>query len=105
MWMEEKIEACDHTIGVVSEEYLRNKTYSYSERLAAYWQSVKRDGFFIPIVVREVDKFPILIADLKRLNLFDKPEKHAEHELVRFLTPPAAPTLRPTYPGEADETA
>jgi hypothetical protein len=50
-WMEQRHDAADHVLCVVSDEYLR-APYATLERNAALWQAASRPGFELFVVVR-----------------------------------------------------
>lgn len=98
-WMDERIGAADHLIGVFSDSYC-GAIYSQSERWAAYWQDpAGRDGFLVPIEVKKVTKWPPLAAPLKRLSILDLDKAEASRRLLEFLQKPAPPSEEPKFPG------
>ncbi len=98
-WMEERLGEASALLGVFSDEYCK-AIYSQSERWAAYWQDPGgRLSFLIPIEVKKVTKWPVFVEPLKRLSLLGLDESIALHRLLEFLSPPKAPTEKPSFPG------
>lgn len=98
-WMERRIEEADHLIGVFSDAYAQG-VYSNSERWSAYWQDPEgRDGFLVPVEVKPVTDWPVLVRPLRRLSLVGLNEDEAEKELLGFLEPPQPPQRRAPFPG------
>lgn len=99
-WMEQRLEDCDHFIGVFSPDYIDAK-YSKSERLAVYWKdAIGRDGFLMPVVIRPCE-LPILVQPLKRLEIAGCDRDEARSRLEKFITPPTAPESEPPFEGVA----
>jgi hypothetical protein len=70
-WMEERHQAADHILCVVSAVYLE-KPFSSLERRAAQWAATDdRPNFAIPVFV-EACKPPPLFATLKRCDLYER---------------------------------
>jgi tetratricopeptide (TPR) repeat protein len=97
-WMEERFEAADQILCVVSEEYLK-APYSKLERDAAIWHAARQSGAAIFVVVKPCP-LPRLYAHLRRCELFNLPEDEARDRLHRLVTPPVPPTHVP-FPGAA----
>src|SRR6516162_5511217 len=96
-WMEERHDAADHILCIVSSVYL-TKPYSAWERRAAQWAAVTdRPNFAVPILV-EACEAPTLFAHLKRCDLYGLSERDARARLKTFLDPPAKPS-RGIFPG------
>lgn len=100
-WMERRLAEADRVLCLISPEYVENRSYSKSERLASYWdEPVGEEPFVIPIVVKETEKLPGLVRGLRRAHLHGKTEAHAEKELVEFLKKPLPPSQKPEFPGD-----
>jgi tetratricopeptide (TPR) repeat protein len=95
-WMDERLEAADHVLCVVSEKYLE-APYSSWERRSAQWAAVDRPNLALPVFV-EPCKAPPLFATLKRCDLYDLVEEEARARLSAFLAPAGKPPPRP-FPG------
>jgi hypothetical protein len=96
-WMEERHQAADHILCVVSTSYLE-KPFSSLERRAAQWAAADdRANFAIPVFV-EPCKAPTLLAPLKRCDLHGLSEEDARASLRAFLAPAAKPPPGP-FPG------
>ena len=78
-WMEERIDAADHVLCIVSSAYLDKKPYSAWERRAAQWAAATdRPNFVLPVFV-EPCTAPTLLAHLKRCDLHGISEEEASH--------------------------
>jgi hypothetical protein len=98
-WMEQRINEAERLIGVFSDAYVQ-AAYSQSERWASYWEDpAGRKGYFVPIEVRKVTKWPALVSSLKRLSVVGLDEAEARTRLVDFLQPPSWPIEQPVFPG------
>jgi TIR domain len=96
-WMEERHQAADHILCVVSSVYL-GKPLSSLERRAAQWAAADdRPNFAIPVFV-EPCKAPTLLAPFKRCDLHGLSEEDARAQLKAFLAPAAKPPRGP-FPG------
>jgi TIR domain len=96
-WMDERHQAADHILCVVSGAYLE-RPYSRMERRAAQWAAADdRPNFAIPVFV-EPCKAPTLFATLKRCDLYGLTEEDARARLKDFLAP-AAKSARGAFPG------
>ena len=101
-WMRERLDAADHALCVISDEYLR-APHSIWEFDAAVRQAAdKRPGFLLPVVVnlRQL-KVPVIIDHLNRCELqglSDQAMRAGFQEFVRRLDTPgtAAKPLAPT---------
>jgi tetratricopeptide (TPR) repeat protein len=99
-WMEERLDAADHCLLVVSKAYLK-ADYSRWERRAAEWAAAKsRPNFVLPVFVEACDA-PMLLAHRKRCDLHGLSEEHARAALTAFLKPPQKPTRPQPFPGSA----
>jgi tetratricopeptide (TPR) repeat protein len=98
-WMEQRLDAADHVLCVVSDEYLK-ASYSTLERNAAIWQAAaKRPGFVLFVAVKPC-RFPALIDHYRRCELHGVAEDEARRRFHAFMAqPPAAAPI--AYPGEA----
>jgi hypothetical protein len=98
-WMDEKLGAADHVLCVVSEAYL-NAPYASWERRAAQWAAnTDRPNLVLPVFIEKCQA-PLLLAQLKRCELYGATEQEARARLKLFLAP--LPTKPPIgiYPGE-----
>ncbi|BCM88074.1 FxSxx-COOH system tetratricopeptide repeat protein [Methylobacterium indicum] len=96
-WMEQRHDAADRVLCVVSDEYLR-APYSSLERRAAQWQAVtKRPGFVLFVAVKPC-RFPTLSDHVRRCNLHGVPKEIACQRLRAFLAQPQAPATA-AFPG------
>jgi hypothetical protein len=81
-WMEQRHDAADHVLCVVSDEYLKTP-YSTLERNAAIWQAAgKRPGFVLFVAVKP-SKLPTLSDHIRRCELFGIPEDAARLRFPR----------------------
>jgi hypothetical protein len=75
-WMEERLDNADHVLCVISNTYL-TKPYATWERLAAQWAGAgERPNFVLPVLV-EPCEVPMLLAQIKRCDLYDIDEDQA----------------------------
>jgi mannitol/fructose-specific phosphotransferase system IIA component (Ntr-type) len=103
-WMEERHEAADHILCVISKNYFK-KPYSTWERRAAQWAAAtQRPGFALPVYV-EPCKTPTLFAPLKRCELYGVDETVARARLTAFLDPAGKPSNRIPFPGRMKRTS
>jgi hypothetical protein len=97
-WMEERHDAADHVLCVVSDEYLK-APYSILERNAALWQAAsKRPGFVLFVVVKP-SRLPTLSDHIRRCELFGIPQEAARLRFRDFMTKRGAPEII-TFPGK-----
>jgi hypothetical protein len=97
-WMEARLQAADHVLCVVSDEYLR-AAYSTLERNAALWQAAKdRPGFVLLVVVKPC-RLPALSDQLRRCELFGIPEGAARLRCRAFMSRPSVPDSA-AFPGK-----
>jgi hypothetical protein len=84
--MEQRHDAADHVLCVVSDEYLK-APYSTLERKAALWQAAsKRPGFVLFIAVKPC-RFPTLIDHFRRCELYSAvSEAERRARLREFMT-------------------
>jgi tetratricopeptide (TPR) repeat protein len=83
-WMEERYDAADHVLCVVSDEYLK-APYSTLERNAALWQATsKRPGFVLFVAVRPC-RLPTLSDHIRRCELYGVPEETARVRFREFM--------------------
>ncbi|MGE0503592.1 MAG: tetratricopeptide repeat protein [Rhizobiaceae bacterium] len=83
-WMEERHDAADHVLCVVSDAYLK-APYSTLERNAALWQAASnRPGFVLFAVVKPC-RLPTLSDHLKRCELHGIPEDDARKRFHAFM--------------------
>jgi tetratricopeptide (TPR) repeat protein len=97
-WMEERHQAADHILCVISPTYL-SEPYSSLERRAAQWAAaVDRPGFALPVFVAHCDA-KTLFAQVKRCDLYGVREEEARARLKAFLEPARKPAQRAAFPG------
>jgi tetratricopeptide (TPR) repeat protein len=97
-WMEERHDAADHVLCVVSDDYLR-APYSTLERNAALWQAAaKRPGFVLFVAVGPC-RLPTLSDHVRRCELFGVPEDAARLRLREFMQKRGAPAAA-MFPGK-----
>jgi hypothetical protein len=97
--MEERHDAADRVLCVVSDAYLK-APYSTLERNAAIWQAAaKRPGFVLFVAVKP-GRFPTLIDHYRRCQLYGISDDEARQLFRAFMQQPAdaAPIA---FPGEA----
>jgi tetratricopeptide (TPR) repeat protein len=83
-WMEQRHNAADHVLCVVSDEYLR-APYSTLERNAAIWRAAGgRPGFVLFVAVKPC-KLPTLADHIRRSELFGVPEEAARIRFREFM--------------------
>jgi hypothetical protein len=96
-WMEQRHDAADHVLCVVSDDYLK-APYSTLERNAALWQAAaKRPGFVLLVAVKPC-KLPTLSDHIRRCELFGVPEDAARLRFREFMSQREAPATV-TFPG------
>jgi tetratricopeptide (TPR) repeat protein len=96
-WMEQRHDAADNVLCVVSDEYLK-APYSTAERNAALWQAIaNRPGFVLLVVVRPC-RIPTLADHLRRCELFGIPEHAARLRFHDFMQKRAVPAAA-AFPG------
>jgi tetratricopeptide (TPR) repeat protein len=97
-WMEQRHDAADHVLCVVSDEYLK-APYSTLERNAALWQAAgKRPGFVLLVAVKPC-KLPTLADHIRRCELYGISEDAARDRFREFVTRRDTPALI-AFPGE-----
>jgi tetratricopeptide (TPR) repeat protein len=97
-WMEQRHDAADNVLCVVSNDYLK-APYSTLERHAALWQAAsKRPGFVLLVVVKSC-KLPTLSDHLRRCELFGISDEAARRRFHEFMTAKVAPEFVP-FPGQ-----
>jgi tetratricopeptide (TPR) repeat protein len=97
-WMEQRHEAADHVLCVVSDEYLK-APYSTLERNAALWQAAGRRPGFVLFVVVKPSKLPTLSDHIRRCELFGVPEDAARLRFREFMQKREAPATA-AFPGK-----
>jgi tetratricopeptide (TPR) repeat protein len=89
-WMEQRHDAADHVLCVISDEYLK-APYSTLERNAALWQAAaKRPGFVLLVAVKPC-KLPTLSDHILRCELFGIAEETARVRFREFMQRRDAP--------------
>ena len=97
-WMEQRHDAANHVLCVVSDDYLR-APYSTLERNAALWQAAaKRPGFVLLVAVKPC-RLPTLSDHVRRCELFGIPEDAARLRLREFMQKREA-LATPAFPGK-----
>jgi tetratricopeptide (TPR) repeat protein len=97
-WMEQRHDAADHVLCVISDDYLR-APYSTLERHAALWQAAKKRPGFVLLVVVKSCTLPTLSDHLRRCELFGVPEDAARHRFREFVSKRGAP-VDTAFPGK-----
>ncbi len=99
-WMEERHDAADHILFVISKLYL-TKEYSNWERQAAQWAAAsQRPNFALPVFVEECDA-PTLLAPFTYCKLYGLSEVDARTALANYLAPATKPAGPVKFPGAA----
>jgi hypothetical protein len=97
-WMEDRHDAADRVLCVVSDEYLK-APFSTLERNAALWQAAsKRPGFVLLVAVKPC-RLPALSDQLRRCELFGVPEDAARGRFREFMSVREAPAIT-AFPGQ-----
>jgi tetratricopeptide (TPR) repeat protein len=97
-WMEQRHDAADQVLCVVSDEYLK-APYSTLERNAAIWQAAgKRPGFVLFVAVKPC-RLPTLADHIRRCELFGIPEDAARLRFREFMQKREAPATA-AFPGK-----
>jgi tetratricopeptide (TPR) repeat protein len=97
-WMEDRHQAADHILCVISPTYL-SKPYSSLERRAAQWAATTdRPSFALPVFVERCEA-KTLFSQVKRCDLYGVSEEEARERLLNFLEPARKPAQRATFPG------
>jgi hypothetical protein len=97
-WMEQRHDAADHVLCVVSDDYLK-APYSTLERNAALWQAAsKRPGFVLFVVVKPC-RLPTLADHIRRCELFGIPLDAARLRFREFMSVRLAPAAV-AFPGK-----
>jgi tetratricopeptide (TPR) repeat protein len=98
-WMEQRLDAADHVLCVISDEYLK-APYSTLERNAAMWKAAdSRPGFVLFVAVKPA-RLPVLSDHIRRCELFGVDEDTARGRFREFLQKREAPD-RVAFPGQA----
>jgi tetratricopeptide (TPR) repeat protein len=97
-WMEQRHDAADHVLCVVSDDYLK-APYSTLERNAALWQAASNRPGFVLLVAVKPCKLPTLSDHFRRCELFGIPEDAARLRFRDFMTARAAPEAA-AFPGK-----
>ena len=83
-WMEKRLDAADHVLCVISDEYLK-APFSTLERNAALWQAAgSRPGFVLFVAVKAA-RLPALSDHIRRCELFGLDEGAARVRFREFL--------------------
>src|SRR5580692_8856949 len=97
-WMEQRHDAADHVLCVISDEYLK-APYSTLERNAALWQAAKKRTSFVLFVVVKPCRLPTLIDHIRRCELYGVPEDAARTRFREFMNKREAPEAA-AFPGK-----
>src|SRR5882672_7611463 len=68
-WMEKRLDAADHVLCVVSDQYLK-APFSTLERNAALWRAAGSQSGFVLFVVVKPARLPALSDHIRRCELF-----------------------------------
>jgi tetratricopeptide (TPR) repeat protein len=90
-WMEQHLDAADHVLFVISNDYLK-APYSTLERHAALWQAAKRRPGFVLLVLVKSCTLPVLSDHLRHCELFNTSEDAARLRFKEFMSHPGPPT-------------
>jgi tetratricopeptide (TPR) repeat protein len=97
-WMQTRVDAADHVLCVISDDYLK-APYSTLERNAALWQAAaKRPGFVLLVAVKPCT-IPALSDHIRRCELFGVPEDAARIRFREFMSKREAPAAA-SFPGK-----
>ena len=97
-WMEQRHDAADHVLCVISDDYLR-APYSTLERHAAMWQAAsQRPGFVLFVAVKPC-RLPTLADHIRRCELYGVPEEAARTRFLDFMQKPKAQDTA-AFPGK-----
>ena len=96
-WMETRVDAADHVLCVVSDDYLR-APYSTLERNAALWKAAAKCSGFVLLVAVKPCTIPALSDHIRRCELFGVPEDAARMRFREFMSKRAPDTAR--FPGK-----
>jgi hypothetical protein len=97
-WMEQRHDAADHVLCVVSDDYLK-APYSRLERNAALWRAAsKRPGFVLFVAVKPC-RLPTLSDHIRRCELFGIPRDAARLRFREFMSVRSAPAAV-AFPGK-----
>ena len=83
-WMEQRHDAADHVLCVVSDDYLK-APYSTLERNAAIWHATSRRSGFVLFVAVKPCRLPTLADHVRRCELFGIPEDAARLRFRDFM--------------------
>ena len=89
-WMEQHLDAADHVLCVISDDYLK-ASYSRLESHAALWQAAKRRPGFVLLVMVKSCTLPVLSDHLRHCQLFGVPEDVARLRFKGFMSKRGAP--------------
>jgi len=98
-WMEKRLDAADHVLCVISDEYLK-APYSSLERNAALWQAAGNKPGFVLFVAVKPARLPVLSDHIRRCELFGVDEEAARVRFREFLQKREAPQAI-AFPGQA----
>jgi hypothetical protein len=98
-WMERRLDAADHVICVVSDQYLR-APFSTLERNAALWRAASNQPGFVLFVVVKPARLPTLSDHVRRCELFGLSDEAARIRFREFLEKRATPEAV-AFPGQA----
>jgi len=97
-WMEQRHDAADHVLCVVSDGYLK-APYSTLERNAALWQAASNRPGFVLFVAVQTCKLPTLSDHIRRCELYGVPEDAARIRFREFMAKREAPAAA-AFPGK-----
>lgn len=98
-WMEQRHDAADHVLCLLSDEYLRSP-YTTLERNAALWQAAPRRPGFVLMVAVKPCKVPTLSDHIRRCDLYGLPQEAARQRFRDFMAVRSEPALA-AFPGQA----
>ena len=89
-WMEKRLAEADYVLCVISREYL-GKSFSSWERRSGEWAAAGgRENFVLPVFIEDCQA-PLLLAPLKRCDLFGAGEREGRKRLREYLMPASKP--------------
>src|SRR3984957_5560492 len=99
-WMEQRHDAADHVLCVVSDESLK-APFSTLERNAAIWQAAAKRPGFVLFVAAKACRFPTLIDHYRRCELYSAASDGERRASFRAFMAQPATSAPIAYPGEA----
>lgn len=98
LWMQERLQAADHVLCVVSAAYQRASFASWEMRSAAWASHSGRPNLMLPVLIEPCELIA-MFATAKRCHLFGLTVDEARARLKAYLTEPSPPANRVAFPG------